>query len=114
MARMSVIRNWLGAEFRFTPPGCGDCAPAACSAANPPRAAVPATIPNMLRRWMPVLEFNIGVLLRFNIIGRRPACQMGAARNPLPRRHAIIPSVRADVAKLADALDLGSSSREGV
>jgi hypothetical protein len=28
MARMSVIRNWLGAEFRFTPPGWGDWAPA--------------------------------------------------------------------------------------
>jgi hypothetical protein len=42
-AEAALVRNWLGAEFRFTPPGWGNWAPAA-------RAAVPATIPNMFRR----------------------------------------------------------------
>src|ERR1019366_6577081 len=70
---------------------------------------------------MPVLEFNTIVLLRVHVIGWHSACQigteynaLGTARNAPPRHHAIIPSARADVAKLADALDLGSSSRKGV
>src|SRR5512141_3116621 len=77
---MSVIFNWLGAEFLFTPPCSG--APSARPLANiDPSAAAPATRPKSPRRVTPGLGSDIDLFSSgINGIPRQHPCQFGAKR----------------------------------
>src|SRR5450759_5672351 len=73
---MSVMRNWLGAEFLLTPPACGGSPSARRPANIDPSAAAPATLPNMPRRVTPGLGFDIGFVSSGSTIsGYSPFCQ---------------------------------------